>query len=123
MCVGGGSVPQAPSGQQQSSASSTIGNTAQTAGQNQLNWAGSQVANNGATTANVQGQLNPLIGQQAGAGGAATQRFENQPLGGLNQQLGQAQQYGSQAGMDQASANAMATTGQAYNAARLNNQR
>jgi hypothetical protein len=123
VCMGGGQVPQAPSGQQQSSASSTIGNTAQNAGQSQLNWANNQVANNGATTQNVQGQLNPLIGQQAGAGGAATAQFQNQTLGGLNQQLGQAQQYGSQAGMDQASANAMATTGQAYNAARLNNQR
>ncbi len=123
MCLGGGSVPQAPNTSAQSGASSNIGQMAQNAGQSQLNWAQGQVANNGATTANVQGQLSPLIGQQAGAGNAATQQFENQTLGGLNSQLSTAQNYGSPAGMAQAQSAAEAQTGQAYNAARLNNQR
>jgi hypothetical protein len=123
MCMGGGSVPNAPNTSAQSGSSSAIGQTAQTAGGNQLNWANNQVTQNGATTQGVQSQLNPLIGQQAGAGGAATQQFENQTLGGLNNQLQTAQDYGSPAGMAQASAAAAAQTGQAYNAARLNNQR
>jgi len=95
----------------------------QQAGADQLDWAKNATAGNQATTANVQGQLNPLIGQQAGAGSAASQQFQNQTLGGLNQQLSTAQNYGSPAGMAQASAAAQAQTGQAYNAARLNNQR
>lgn len=123
MCMGGGSVPQAPDTSAQSGASNAIGQQAQQAGADQLGWAKGQVAGNTATTQNVQGQLNPLIGQQAGAGTAATQQFQNQTLGGLNQQLSTAQNYGSQAGMDQASANAAATTSQSFDAARLNNQR
>jgi hypothetical protein len=123
MCIGGGAVPQAPNTQAQSGASNSIGQTAQNAGGAQLAWANGQVAQNGQTTQNVQGQLNPLIGQQAGAGSAASQQFQNQTLGGLNQQLTTAQNYGGPAGMAQASAAAQAQTGQAYNAARLNNQR
>lgn len=123
MCMGGGSVPNAPDTAAQSGASSDIGKAGQQAGADQLNWAKGQTAGNQATTQNVQGQLNPLIGQQAGAGGAATQQFQNQTLGGLNGQLQTAQDYGSPAGMAQASAAASAQTGQAYNAARLNNQR
>ena len=123
MCMGGGSVPNAPNTSAESGSSSQIGQTAQNAGGSQLNWANQQVAQNGATTQGVQGQLNPLIGQQAGAGTAASNLFQNQTLGGLNQQLQTAQDYGSPAGMANASANAAATTGQAYNAARLNNAR
>ncbi len=123
MCMGGGSVPNAPNTAAQSGASSDIGKMSQDAGASQLNWAKGQVAGNQATTANVQGQLSPLIGQQAGAGSAASQQFQNQTLGGLNNQLQTAQNYGNQAGMDSASANAMAQTGDAFNAARLNNQR
>lgn len=123
MCLGGGQVPQAPNTSAQSGASSGIGQMAQNAGQSQLNWANGQVGQNGQTTQNVQGQLNPLIGQQAGAGGAATGQFQNTTLPALNQQLTTAQNYGSPAGMAQAQAGAEAQTGQAYNAARLNNQR
>ena len=123
MCFGGGSVPQAPNTSAQSGASNSIGQMAQGAGQSQLNWANGQVQANQNTTQGVQNQLTPLIAQQAGAGGAAATQFENQTLGGLNNQLSTAQNYGSPAGMAQAQGNAEATTGQAYNAARLNNQR
>ena len=123
MCFGGGAVPQAPNTSAQSGASSGIGQMAQTAGQNQLNWANGQVQNNQNTTQGVQNQLTPLIAQQAGAGGAAATQFENQTLGGLNNQLSTAQQYGSPEGMAQAQGAAEAQVGQAYNAARLNNQR
>jgi len=123
MCFGGGSVPQAPNTSAQSSASSSIGQQAQNAATSQLNWANNQVGANGTNTSNIQSQLNPLIGQQAAAGTAASNQFQNQTLGGLNQQLSTAQNYGNAAGMASAAANAEATTGQAYNAARLNNQR
>src|SRR5882672_3314204 len=123
MCMGGGSVPNAPDTSAQSAASSGIGQMAQTAGAGQLDWAKGQVANNGQTTQGVQQQLQPAIGQQLGAGAAAGEQFQNQTLGGLNTQLQTAQDYGNKAGMANASANAMAQTGQAYNAARLNNQR
>ena len=96
---------------------------AQNAGQSQLSWANGQVGQNGQTTQNVQGQLNPLIGQQAGAGGAATDQFQNTTIPGLNNQLTTAQNYGSPEGMAQAQGAAEAQVGQAYNAARLNNQR
>jgi hypothetical protein len=123
MCFGGGAVPQAPNTSAQSGASSGIGQMAQNAGQSQLNWANGQVQNNQNVTQGVQNQLTPLIAQQAGAGGAAATQFENQTLGGLNNQLATAQQYGSPAGMAQAQGAAEAQVGQAYNAARLNNQR
>ena len=123
MCFGGGQVPQAPNTSAQSGASSGIGQMAQNAGQSQLNWANGQVGQNSATTQNVQSQLNPLIGQQAGAGGAATDQFQNTTIPGLNTQLQTAQNYGSPEGMAQAQSAAAAQTGQAYNAARLNNQR
>ena len=123
MCFGGGSVPQAPNTTAQSGASSGIGQMAQGAGQSQLDWAKGQVGQNGQTTQNVQGQLNPLIGQQAGAGATATNQFQNTTVPGLNNQLATAQNYGNAAGMATAQAGAEAQTGQAYNAARLNNQR
>lgn len=124
MCFGGGgNVPSAPDTSAQQQGSSQIGQIASAAGQDQLNWAKGQVANNGAVTGNIQSQLNPLIGQQAGAGAAAANQFTNTTIPGLNNQLTTAQNYGNQAGMDLASANAQAGTAQAYNAARLNNQR
>lgn len=123
MCLGGGATPQAPDTSAQSAASGAIGTAGAAAGADQLNWAKGQAGANGATTSNVQGQLNPMIGQQTGAGAAATDQFTNQTLGGLNTQLKQAQDWGSPQGIAGAQANAEATTGQAYNAARMNNQR
>lgn len=122
MCLGGGSVPQAPNTSANSAASSQIGQIAQNAGQNQLNWATGQVGTNSATNAGVQASLTPQVGTDVNANAAGAAQYGN-TLGGLNQQLQTAQNYGSVAGQNQAAANAQASTGAAYDAARQNNMR
>ena len=122
MCLGGGSVPQAPNTSANSAASSQIGQIAQNAGQNQLNWATGQVGTNSATNAGVQASLTPQVGTDVNANAAGAAQYGN-TLGGLNQQMQTAQNYGNVAGQNQAAANAQASTGAAYDAARQNNMR
>jgi len=122
MCFGGG-APSAPNTSQQSGASSAIGSQAQQAGANQLNWAQGQTAQNTANTANAQSTLNSQAQGQFGAGNAAAQNFTQNTLPAAQQNMQFAQNWGSPAGVASAQANAAATTGQAYDAARMNNQR
>jgi len=88
----------------------------------QLNWAKGQVGNNTATNAGVQASLTPQIGTDVGANAQGAGLYGN-TVGALGQQLNTAQNYGNQAGMDMASANAQASTAGAYNAAHMNNMR
>ena len=126
MCMGGGGgsggVPQAPNTAAQSSASSDIGNMAAGAGASQLAWAQGQVGNNSQTNQGVQQSLTPQIGTDVNANAAGAGMYAS-TLGGLGQQMQTAQNYGNQAGQDQASAGAQAATGQAFDAARQNNMR
>lgn len=122
MCLGGGSVPSAPSTGAYQSGSANIGNMASGAAANQLNWAQGQVANNSAVAGQQQGTLAGQTGTDVGANAAGAGMY-GQTLGGLGSQLQTAQNYGNTAGMNQASANAEASTGQAYDAARQNNMR
>ena len=123
MCFGGGGAPSAPNVTQQANASSGIGQTAQNNASSQLGWAQQGVAGQQGQTANAQSTLNGQASGAFGAGNAAQDQFQNQTLGGLNQQLGTAQNWGSPQGVQQAQANAAATTGQSFDAARMNNQR
>jgi len=95
---------------------------ASTAAGSQLAWAQGQAGNNAAVTGGIQNTLTPQVATDTGANAAGAGMY-GQTLGGLNQQLQTAQNYGNTAGMNQASANAEASTGQAYNAARMNNMR
>ena len=122
MCFGGGSVPSAPNTGQEQYGAGQIGQAGMTAGQNQLNWATGQVANNSATNA---GQQTALAGQTAtdtGANAAGAGMYGS-TLAGLGNQLQTAQAYGNASGMNQASAGAAAQTAQSYDAARQNNMR
>ena len=122
MCLGGGSVPTAPTTSAYQSGSANIGNMASGAAANQLNWAQGQAANNSAVTGQQQTALAGQTGTDVGANAAGAGMY-GQTLGGLGNQLQTAQNYGNTAGMNQASANAEASTGQAYDAARQNNMR
>src|SRR5208282_1328783 len=119
MCFGGGSVPNAPNTSADQAGSSGIGSMASTAAGSQLAWAQGQAGNNAAVTGGIQNTLTPQVATDTGANAAGAGMY-GQTLGGLNQQLQTAQNYGNTAGMNQASANAEASTGQAYNAARMN---
>ncbi len=122
MCLGGGAVPQAPDTSAYQAGSAGIGSMASNAAGSQLNWAQGQASNNGAVASGLQSQLTPQVGTDVGANAAGASMY-GQTLGGLGQQLQTAQNYGNNAGQNLASANAEASTGQAFNAARLNNQR
>lgn len=122
MCLGGGSVPQAPDTSGQQAGATNIGNAAAAAGNNQLNWANSQVGSNTATAANLQGSLSPQVGTDVGANATGANMYGS-TVGALGNQLQTAQSYGDVAGQNSASANAMAGTAQSYNAARMNNMR
>ena len=122
MCLGGGSVPQSPDVSGQMAASSAIGATAQNAGTSQINWAQGQAANNAGVASGLQSQLTPQVGTDVGANAAGANMYGS-TLGALGNQLTTAQNYGNAAGMGVAQAGAEAATGQAYNAARMNNMR
>ena len=120
MCFGGGSVPQAPNTSGDVSGTAGIGNMASNAAASQLNWAQGQAANNGAVAQQQQSALSGQTGVDAGANAAGAGMYGS-TLGALGNQLQTAQNYGNTAGMNNASANAEASTSQAYSAARQNN--
>lgn len=123
MCFGGGgSAPGAPDLSSQSGASSAIGNSAQSSAAAQQQWAGQNVQNQMGVTGQAQGTLAGQAGNSFGAGAQGQQTY-GAATGAQAQNLAMAQNWGSPAGVASARANAAATTGQAYDAARMNNQR
>jgi hypothetical protein len=122
MCFGGG-APSAPDVSAQAGESAAIGKQAVDTGKQQLDWTKGAVAQGQQNLSGVQGQLNQQGTQAFGGGTAAQDYFQQGVLPGMQQNLKQAQDWGSPQGVQLAQANAAATTGQAFNAARLNNQR
>lgn len=123
MCFGGGGKVTAPNNSQYSANSAQIGQQAVQSGQQQQQWTQDQLGGTQAQLGTAQSAINPAMQNSFASGAAGQQAYTGSVLPGVQSQMQQAQAWGSPTGVASAQANAAANTQQAYNAARMNNQR